>query len=347
LNQWILEERGDLYNAIYHFSPDPVVSLSWESGTNGIGENLEVVNDTTTVTSSTNSWAFDVKVGLNLDVPAIASNFDITVSTGTKGKITNETTTYSSYTNGMSASLENLVDTLDGIKIGHLTVLAYLLDPKDAHYWYIDSCGGQTPWYLAWVVSVAYQKINLVSPSNNDRIDSSGAIFSWTPDVGNLHDYEFFVSKNPRVNGPNAIYRQKTGDETKILVSDFKPEPGVTYYWRVRGVDDNKEFIWSPTWKLEAPALPAELVLPSLKTVIYPNPGKRSEIQFIVNPEQEGAVEITLKNLDGLTVAHKTVYGFSNIPLSIGFEDTALTAGIYFAVITSGNDKTVKKVVIL
>jgi hypothetical protein len=35
------------------------------------------------------------------------------------------------------------------------------------------------------------------------------------------------------------------------------------------------------------------------------------------------------------------------MPLSTGFTDTNLPAGIYFAVITSGNSKTVKKVVIL
>jgi hypothetical protein len=346
LNQWKLSERTDLNKAIYDYSLDPVVSLSWESGGNGIGENLDVVNDTTTVNSSTNSWEFTVKVGLNVDVPAIASNFDVSISSGTKGKITNETTTVSTYTNGMSASLTNLVDTADGIKISHLIVYAYMLDPKDAHYWYIDSCGGQTPWYLAWVVSDAYQKINLVSPTNNDRIDSTGAIFSWTPDVGNLHDYEFFISKKPRVNGPNAIYRKKTGDETKILVSDFKPEPGVTYYWRVRGLDANKEYIWSPTWKLESPALPAERVLPSLKTVIYPNPGKRSEMKMIVNPETDGVISIALQNLDGNQVALKKMLCQNGVPVVFGFEDTHLSAGIYIAVITSGGSKTMKKVVI-
>lgn len=347
LSEWKLMQRDSLYSAIYNHSPDPVVTLIWESKVPGPSEDLEVVNDTTTMNSSTNSWAFEVKVGLNVEVPAIASNFDVSISTGTMGKITNETTTYSTYTNGISASLENLVLKSDGIRIGHLNVSAYMLDPKDAPYWYLDSCGGQTPWYLAWIVNDAYQSLNLISPSDNDHADSTGMIFSWEPDFGALTNYEFFISKKPRVNGPNAIYKKKTGDETKILVSDFKPEPGVTYYWRVRGQDADKEFIWSPTRKIVTPALPSAKDLPTLKTVIYPNPGKRSEMQFIVNPEQEGAVEITLKNLDGVTVAHKSVYGFPNMPISIGFEDTVIQAGIYFAVITSGNTRTVKKVVVL
>ena len=347
LKQWILTERPDLYNAVYQYSPASVVSIAWQSGGNGGSEDLEVVSDTTSVTSITNAWAFDVKVGLNLDVPAIASNFNISISTGTRGKITNETTTLNSYTSGISASLENLVDTADGIKIGYLVVEAYMLDPKDAPYWYLDSCGGQRPWYLAWVVSDATQKINLVSPSNNDRVDSSGAIFSWTPDFGELHDYEFFISKKARVDGPSAIYRKKMGDETNILVSDFKPEPGVTYYWRVRGIDANRNFIWSPTWKIVTPAtLPEPTVLPSLKTVIYPNPGNRSEMKFIVNPEQDGPVSVSLLTLDGIRVARQELTGQSGVPVTFGFADTDLAAGIYFAVISSGDIRTVKKVII-
>lgn len=347
LNQWKLSERDSLYAAIYNNSLDPVVTMIWETGSNGPNTDLEVVNDTTTVTSYTNSWAFEVKVGMNLNIPAIAFNADITISGGYSGKLVNETTTYSAYTNGISASMDNLVDTLDGIRIWHLKVLAYMLDPSKAHYWYLDSCGGQTPWYLAWTVSNAYQSIDLVSPSDKDRIDSTGAVFSWKPDVGELHDYTFYISRNPRVNGPNAIYMKKTGDETSLMVSDFKPEPGVTYYWRVRGVDNDKELIWSPTWKIECPALPLPRILPSLKTVVYPNPGKRDEIKLIISPESDGKVDITLTNLGGETVACKTITGAAKIPVTIGFEDIALPPGIYFASIKSGNTQTVKKVIIL
>jgi hypothetical protein len=81
--------------------------------------------------------------------------------------------------------------------------------------------------------------------------------------------------------------------------------------------------------------------------VIYPNPGKRSEMKFIVSPEQEGDVEIILKNLDGVTVAKKSLPGTTNVPLTFDFEDTLLPAGIYFAIITSGGNRTVKKVAVL
>lgn len=347
LNQWKLSERENLYDAIYGYTLDPVVSLTWQSGANGTAEDLEVTNDTTTVTSATNSWAFEVKVGLNLDVPAIASNFDIQISTGTMGKITNETTTYSSYTNGISASLENLLSMNDGIKIGHLSVSAYMLDPKDAPYWYLDSCGGQSPWYLAWVVNLAYQSIILTSPGDNDRADSTGMIFSWEPDMGTLHDYEFLISKNPRVHGPTAIYHRKTGDETHILVSDFKPEPGVTYYWRVRGIDENKEFVWSKTRKIIAPTLPSERAIPEVKTAIYPNPGKCEEMKIMVSPEEDGILEVSLVNPEGMLVAKKSVAGSAHVPLTVMFEDTHLRPGIYLAVITSGDKRTIKKVILL
>ncbi len=347
LTSWERSSRPQLDAAIRTYDLNPCMSLSWNDGRDGSSGEIEYVEDTLTTTTVSNSWDFSLTAGAaTVTIPKVCE-IELYLSVGYGGKLVNETSTTTQHTQRISASLRNLSFASEGIRVNHLYVDAYMFTPGAVHWWYLDSTKGQTPWYLAWVVTKATQYLRNTSPLNDSKFDSSGAIFSWQPDLGELYNYELFISKKPHVDGLGAIYRKKIGNKTETSVTDFKPESGVSYYWSVRGFDENGEMVWSPAWKLSTPKDEEEAtVLPAIKTVIYPNPGKKSEMRFIVDPEKDGVVTVSLVNLSGVEIARREFPGTSGVTAVIDFANVDLQAGLYFAVIRSGDGKVVKKVIV-
>lgn len=349
LNSWKLDARPQLDSAITVYGLRSCLHLAWYNGNCGNHGEISVAQDTVTVNSMTNSWDFEVEAGVaTIKIPKVCE-MEVYLSTGYSGTLKNETTTTTKYNHCISASIVNLYSSAEGIKLTSLSMDAFFLAPEKHHWWYLDSCAGQTPWYLAWVVNTAYQSLDNVSPANQALYDTTGTIFSWRPNEGTLYDYELFISKNSWVEGYNSVYRRKLGDATEVSVTDFRPEPGVTYYWSVRAYDANHELIWSPIWKFTTPKVaedPGPGGTPAIKTVVCSNPGSKSELRILVDPPVDGPISLVLRNLDGIEVYRLTLTGTKDQVIPFSLAGASLEPGLYFAEIRTGGERIIKKIVI-
>jgi len=132
-------------------------------------------------------------------------------------------------------------------------------------------------------------------------------------------------------------------------VTDFRPEPGVTYYWSVRAYDANHELIWSPIWKFTTPKVaedPGPGGNPAVRTVVCSNPGTKSQVRILVDPLADGPVELILRNLDGVEVYRLEVAGTKSQVLPFSLAGASLEPGLYFAEIRTGGERIIKKIVI-
>ena len=65
-----------------------------------------------------------------------------------------------------------------------------------------------------------------------------------------------------------------------------------------------------------------------------------------MNPEADGLVSLSLRNLSGTEVFRKEVEGTTNQVIPFSFAGTHLAPGLYFAVIQSAGERIVKKIII-
>ncbi|MEI7499784.1 MAG: T9SS type A sorting domain-containing protein [Bacteroidota bacterium] len=326
---------------------DPVLNLTWDSpGAGGYGT-IETSEEQKQSDSQTNSWDFEVEAGYTEKIPKVCL-IDIKVSTGYSGSLMSETSTVSEFGKKIFASLEQLSVQSFGVNIGYLSVDLYLFtNDVNPNWWFYEGLNHQKPFYLAWVVTDAEKSLIPVSPPNGKQINQNDLLFTWRPDHGTLGDYELVIAKSTPIAKTSIIYRKKTGEATEASTADFQPEPGVTYYWSVRARDEKGNLIHSP---MSSFSIPKEEEQPSsspkLVTVISSNPGTKEDIRIVVNPLADGPVSLSLMNLSGIEVYRLEVTGTANQVVPFSFAGTHLAPGLYFAVIQSGGERVIKKIVI-
>ena len=66
----------------------------------------------------------------------------------------------------------------------------------------------------------------------------------------------------------------------------------------------------------------------------------------MVDPQETGQIEISLFALDGILMATEVLQNMEASPVTITLSGNDLMPGIYFAVIRSGNEKLVRKVMV-
>jgi hypothetical protein len=349
LPSWSRNSRPNVDSAIREYDLRACMNLNWTDGSNGNTSDLSIGSQTVTSSSTTSSWDFEVTAGATtIKIPKVCE-MEVYLSTGYSGSLKNETTTTTTFEKRISSSITNLHSIHQGIQQTTLNLSAFMLLPETSHWWYLDSLAGQTPWYLVWVANTPATNLLNLSPSNGSVFDTTGTIFSWRPEEGELYDYELFISKRPWVEGYSSLYRKKVQHSREALVSDFKPEPGVTYYWSVRAFDAAKQMVWSPIWSFTLPETSEEPVTPateSIKTVISSNPGPASEIRIVMSPAADGPVTLSMRNLNGAEVYRKEVTGAANQVIAFTLAGTHLAPGLYFAVIQSAGERIVKKIII-
>lgn len=349
LTSWSRSHRPYVDTAIRKYDLRACMNLSWTDGSNGNSSELSIGSQTVTSTSTTNSWDFQVTAGVaTVTIPKVCE-MEVYLSTGYSGSLKNATTTTTTFEKRISSSIKNLKSVHQGIQQTSMNLSAFILLPETADWWYLDSLAGQTPWYLVWVANTPTSNLLNVSPAHGSLFDTTGTIFSWQTDQGELYDYELFISKNPWVEGYNSIYRKKVLNAREVLVSDFIPEPGVTYYWSVRAYDAAKQLVWSPIWSFTRPETAEIPITPepaSVKTVISSNPGAISDIRIVVSPAADGPVTLLLHNLSGTEVLRRVVTGTSDQVIPFTLTGTNLNPGLYFATIESDGERVVKKIII-
>jgi len=338
--EFLIEQAGE-------YDLDPVLSLSWEDGGPGGYGTIETSEEQKQSDSQTNSWDFEVEAGYTEKIPDVCL-IDIKVSAGYSGSLMSETSTVSEFGKKIFASLEQLSAQSFGVNIGKLSMDLYLFtNDVNPNWWFYEGLNHQKPFYLAWVVTKATQSLIPVSPANGKQINPNDLLFSWRPDHGTLGEYELVIAKSTPIAITSIIYRKKTGNATEASVADFIPEPGKTYYWSVRARDEEGNLIHSPMSSFSiAKEEEQPSSTPKLGTMVSSNPGTTAEIRIVVNPEADGPVSLSLKNLNGTEVYRKEVTGTANQVIAFTLAGTHLAPGLYFAVIQSDGERVVKKIII-
>lgn len=344
--RYLIDQQANLYGL------QPAFQLDWTSGSSGTTDIVSSEIKDETSNKNNRTWEFDVEAGIGStqkipDICKIEKN--LSVGAGYKTSLMSETTTTTSYGHKISASLEGLIEKNAGINTSGLHMLGYLFRPEDKpDWWYFDSLGGQKPFYLAWVVQSAPHSIKLQSPSNGSLLKNGDLFFTWMPDMGELHDYELLVSKSANICYPNAVYRKQVGKANALSAPDFHPEPGTTYYWAVQALDENGLRVYSRIWNFTLTKEESTEATPkgSLNALVYPNPGKGDEIRIAVDPGPVGKITVQLVDLNSTRLRVEDITTSPGSASMITFNDLNLAPGIYFVIIRSENEQTVKKVVV-
>jgi len=324
----------------------PVLHLDWTNFSNGSTMSVQTSIESKTSDSQTNSWDFEVEAGGGLRVPKVC-RIETQLSTGYSGSLMNETTTTSEYGRRITASLKPLHFTSQGVNLSSLHMNLYLFSPEtNANWSYFDSLNGQKPFYLAWEVTSASESLALESPADGDQLGEEDLLFSWQSEGGELHDYVLVISSSPPIADVNTIYRKPMGTSTDLVAGDFHPGPGMTYYWAVKGYNAAGDLVYSPVRSFTMKKTGQVSPFPEMRTVICSSPGTLSDLRIVVNPVKDGPVVVTLTDLSGQAVARSVAAGRAGITLPFNFAGGSLAPGIYLAVISSGDEQVVRKVII-
>ena len=342
LKYWKQESRQDLYKAV-HQSNINGLNISWTDRTHGTETFLRTGKDST----STFSWDIEYERETTAGF-AIPKVFSVEAGVGTSIKYSTDTKVHTFFGTSLKASLSHLFLKSDGINMNYLSINVYTLKPEDkVPYWFYNDLDGQKPWYIAYIVTDCYDKIVSLAPMNDACLSESGMMFSWASEAGSLSDYTFFISSSPGTSPATILFQKSTGNQTTLSADGFTPEKGQAYYWCVRGVSPQGEQVWSDPKRFVYTC--NETIAPQnekMKAMVYPNPSSDRDFTIAVETKTEGTIMVTLTKVDGIVLGMKEVSNTAGSIVNVAFPELDLSTGIYFAVIRSGNEQVVRKVMI-
>ncbi len=338
--------RYDMQQQVNDYDIQSCVTIGWDNLSGGQTDVLTVSVDSSSSSKATNSYEVNVEAGAS---SGVADVFKISakVSTGYEYTYSTETKIQTEFKSEISASLDNLNAQVDGLNISHLSMNGYWFWPeKNQDWWFYDSLGSQKPWYLAWIVNTAYTKLQLLSPGNKSELEDTELLFSWQVEEGELKDFTFYLVNSPDISAKTILYKGEVGDVTQYSIPGFTPEKGVTYYWAVRGVGADGATFWSPIHEFTLKQEQTALETSNLKAVVYPNPAPKGNIHILVDSQEAGKIEVSLFAIDGNLMAREEFQNVDAAPVTISFSGYNLMPGIYLAVIRSGNEQLIRKVMV-
>lgn len=350
MEDWQLDSRTEIKAATIAYDLDPALSIDWSNGSGGHGGTLAQKSDSSSMYETTNRFEIKGSIGMEYKVPKVF-RVKADINGGWEGTYTTENTVETEFSESVKASLEPLLNMSSGVNLSSLALDIWLFGPlgnKDKDYWYYDSLDGRRPWYLAYTLNTGKEpKINQVSPENGAEVAPSELIFNWASENGPIRDYVLVISSAPGQYPGSYLVIEPVGTRTFGSLSSFNPERGKTYYWTVKGTDlDNNPVRsrWSAFMVKEEET--AALQESGLKAVIWPNPASSGDFHALIETEARGKISVRLMNINGVIVAEQEAVPPDSSPLSLSFPNLSLPAGIYFAVISAGEEQVVRKVVV-
>jgi hypothetical protein len=319
----------------------PLRTISWVDPTNGQSFSFSEVNAKTSSVEQTNSYKWEE--GSSFGIPGI---FRVGISSGQDVSYSSEYKYETVFGQEVEISLNNLIKESDGVNFKRYNVSTYWFKPNVADWWYLDSMDGQKPWYIAYIVSGLQTKLQLLSPAPASNLRGSDLLFSWQAEDGDLSDYVLFISKDPTAGPGSSIYQLSCGNRTVTSPEDFRPEPGKTYYWSVRGLAENGDVVWSDSRAFVIGNDGSDSGIVPVKASIYPNPGKKDDISIVYEIPQAGHISFFIFDINGQLLQSK---GPAESPAGIGTERLDLsgfTPGVYLVVIRTDETSLTKKLII-
>jgi hypothetical protein len=340
LKYWTQAYRPNLANAVKGLSP---VNVSWSDGFPGGDNYFKRGKD------STSTYGYDLgyekEYSAGISIPKV---FSIDISYGSDIKYSADVEVRTGYGNSIKSSLESMNQHDFGVEMTYLSVDSYLIKPENNSTGYLyDNLDGQKPWYIAHIVGVCENNIKLLTPVAGACLDPEELIFSWVSEKGPLSDYTLFINDAPYTSPTTTLISLETGNRTLTSLSGFVPEKGRTYYWQVRGTSPGGDYVWSKPGFFTVSCDENQIAQgKGMVAQVYPNPARSSDINIAVDSKAEGNITVLLINLNGTVVAKQESVNADGLPVNITFPGLDMSPGIYFAVIRSGEEQVVKKVMI-
>jgi len=342
LQYWKSDYRQDL-NLAVHSGDVKAFNVSWTNNSHGTSSLLRVGSDST----STFTWdiEYERETTAGFKIPKVFST-EMSVGSNIKYETSSKNHTY--FGTSLEASLVNMVHKSDGIKMNYLSVNVYKLKPEDQiNYWFYSQLKGQKPWYITYLVSDCYDKVVTNAPLNESCLKENELVFSWQSELGTLENYTFYLTTSQSTEPASILYKEFTGDRTTCTASGFIPQQGQTYYWHVRGLSPAGDIVWSAPMKFTFACKEQQSSGESqLKALVFPNPVTANQLNITVESREAGTLQVRLLNIDGSLLATRLIDSTSGEIIQVRFSDLTLAPGIYYALIQSGSDQLVKKILI-
>jgi hypothetical protein len=341
MTDWTEESRYMMVNSAFYAGVKPVFTLTYTSPNPGDALDFSKVN--TSVSSVETSNKYEIENSAGIGIPKV---FQLTGSMGGKISYTSEISYQTSVGTEVEVSLENLDNAeMFGILNPKYDVDLYWFKPNVSHWWYIDSLDGQQPWYFGYVVSIGQIRIILESPLDEINLKPSDLVFSWSTENGDVSDFELFISTEAMTGPGSTVYQLPCAGRMMASPLDFKPEPGRTYFWSVRGITENGEVRWSRSRSFTV-GKPEETVQSALKAEIYPNPGKSGQFYISYDLPKAGNVSYFIYSINGqLLLQSGQIYRSAGLTTEEAKLPEALP-GIYLVVIHADDAIVTKKLII-
>jgi hypothetical protein len=342
LSDWTAASRGDMSSAALNNGLSPIITATWTSGNIGQGGTYNIENNASESYEQTTEYEANVSVGVG--VPAI---FKTNVSGGYKVSYSSETTVTNKFGTEIEIDMSKLKSHNSGPNVEFLNLSAYWFKNSDnPNWWFYDSLGDQRPWYIGYIVNGVIPVIKLISPQNKALTVEQDLFFTWETERGHLDDLKLVISSSSPIMNSNIIYEESIKNGNGLMLSGFKPEPGKTYYWAVKGMTDEQQLVWSEIFSFTMSEVQTQVSPNTFKAVVYPNPASKGNINILVDPPETGKIEISLFALDGKLIATEGFQNADATPVTITLSGNDLMPGIYFTVIRAGNEKLVRKVMV-
>jgi hypothetical protein len=158
--------------------------------------------------------------------------------------------------------------------IRHL--LLAVLDSRTEYYWRVRAGmpNGDSDFSVVWSFKTKATgnepppAVVLASPKNDSLDTPLRPRFRWFKEKTSTQGYRLQLATSSNF-ATNTIERNLVvSDTTFILTADLLP--GITHFWRVRGISPGGEGDWSQTWSFRTRAFPVILLSPSDKAVNVP-----------------------------------------------------------------------------
>ena len=147
MSEWKRPARDVVYNNAVAYGLQPM-NINWNTLNGGDSDELDVSVDHSSGFESTNTYEATATVGVSGKVPKI---FELSASgTGTyEVNYTTEASVSTEFEENITASLEELGSTEDGLFLEELKISIFWFRPETySDWWFYEDLGGQKPWYM-------------------------------------------------------------------------------------------------------------------------------------------------------------------------------------------------------
>ncbi|MBN1338304.1 MAG: T9SS type A sorting domain-containing protein [Bacteroidales bacterium] len=222
-------------------------------------------------------------------------------------------------------------------------IVPQVLDFGETYYWRVKTYHNidTTGWSDTW----SFETINTVypvSPANGALIENILPKLTWQPITG-INKYEVLYDVTNTFTNPEGGIIGPASPEYQI---QFVLEFDVTYYWKVRAIQDGDTTNWSATWSFtpHMPSASGEGILVKSNINVFPNPSV-GNLSVTINTRQTAEVLIKVYDLLG-QVFYEETFAFAPDRNRNDLDLTALPKGMYIISFTHGERVYNEKLII-